>query len=377
MPGRLEIERQRFKEILKGRIKRELWKYVRPGSITLPTGEKNVITIPLSTIDLPTLRYRKDLGGIGQGPGSPGDDLGPIPIKPGEGGKRAGLEPGLDTVDVEITYDELLEMLEAQLPRLKPKGSKMIGSEDVKYTSIRKIGPESLRHMKRTLKEALKREILEGTYDPQNPMIMPTKENKRYRAWETTKKPRNNAVVIFMRDVSGSMGLEEREIVRYICWLTRFWLKRPYDALETAYIAHDTRAWEVGSEREFLEHYSGGGTIISSCHKKLLELIAEKYRPKDWNIYPMYFSDGFNWGEDNPKVLDCVKTLLPDINQYAYGEIDLQRGWWQGATPAGFSSPGKFGHFLAKEFMEEEKVVYTALKSPEDAVEAFSLFFGK
>lgn len=377
MPSRLELERQRFKEIMKGRIKRELWKYVRPGSITLPAGEKNLITIPLPVIDLPTLRYGKDFGGIGQGPGSPGEDLGPVPTKPGEGRKGAGNEPGLDMVDVEITYDELWEMLEAELPRLKPKGSKMSGAEEVKYTSIRKIGPESLRHMKRTLKEALKREILEGTYDPQNPTIMPVKENKRYRSWETMKKPRNNAVVIFMRDVSGSMGLEEREMVRYICWLTRLWLQRPYDALETAYIAHDTRAWEVSSEKEFLEHYSGGGTIISSAHKKLSELITAKYRPKDWNIYPLYFSDGFNWEEDNPKVLDCVRTLLPDINQYAYGEIDLRRGWWQGAAPTGFSAPGRFGHFLEKEFRDEEKVVYTALKSPEDAVEAFKLFFGK
>lgn len=377
MPGRLETERQRFKEIIKGKIKKELKKYLKPGSITVPTQDKNIITIPVPIIDLPNFRYGKNFGGIGQGPGEPGQDLGPVIREPGQGEKQAGYEPGSDIIDMEITYEELLEMLEAELPRIQPKGTKMIDSEEVKYTSIRKIGPESLRHMKRTWKEALKREISEGTYDPEHPVIIPTKENKRYRSWEIIKKPQNNAVLIFMRDVSGSMGLEEREIVRYVCWLTELWLRRQYDALETAYIAHDTRAWEIPTEKEFLEHYSGGGTIISSAHEKLAEVVKKKFPPKDWNIYPLYFSDGFNWGEDDKKVIEWIGMLLPDINQYAYGEIDLERWWWRGATPTGFSAPGRFGHSLETEFMDEEKIVYTTLKNTDEAFDAFKLFFSK
>jgi hypothetical protein len=377
MLGRLEIDRQRFKEIIKGRIKRDLQKYLRPNSITLPTDEKDFITLSVPVIDLPDFRYGTDWGGVGQGPGQPGQDLGPVGTEPGEAGKEAGKEPGMDFIDLEITREELLEMLEAELPRVEPKGTRMIDSEEVKYTSIRRIGPEPLRHMKRTWKEALKREISEGTYDPQDPVIIPTQENKRYRSWEIVKNPLNNAAVVFMRDVSGSMGQEEREIVRYVCWLTEIWLKRQYGALTTAYIAHDTRAWVVPSEKEFLEHYSGGGTIISSAHEKLAELIASKFPPKDWNIYPVYFSDGFNWGEDDQKVIEWIQKMLPNLNQYAYGEIDLERWWWKGTTPTGFSGPGRFGHALESEFFQEGKVVYTTLKNTDGAFDAFKKFFGK
>jgi len=149
--------------------------------------------------------------------------------------------------------------------------------------------------------------------------------------------------------------------------------------LETAYIAHDTRAWEARTEQEFLEHYSGGGTIISSAHEKLVELIDKKFRPQDWNIYPVYFSDGFNWGEDDKKVIEILKRILPDINQYSYGEIDVERYWWLGALeePDEFSRPGNYGQSLEEEFIDEEKVVFTELKSTDDAFEAFKEFFGK
>jgi len=376
---RIERDRQRFREIIKGRIRKELKKYLNPGSVVIPTKKGDVITIPVPRIDLPTFRYGKDYGGVGQGEGEKGDDLGPIGREPGEGEKQAGKEPGIDMIDVEISYEELMEMLQAELPRIQPKGTRLIESEEVKFSTIRKVGPESLRHMKRTFKEALKHQIAEGNYDPENPMIIPIKEDKRYKSWQTVQKPQNNAVIIFMRDVSGSMGQEEREIVRYICWLTELWLRHQYDALETAYIAHDTRAWEAPTEQEFLEHYSGGGTIISSAHEKLVELIDKKFRPQDWNIYPVYFSDGFNWGEDDKKVIEILKRILPDINQYSYGEIDVERYWWLGGQkkPGEFSRPGNYGQSLEEEFIDEEKVVFTELKSTDDAFDAFKEFFGK
>ena len=377
MSGRLEIDRQRFKEIMKGRIKKELRKYLKPGTVSLPTKDRKIITIPVPVIDLPDLRYGRDFGGVGQGAGEPGQDLGPIGVEQSEAAKRAGIRPGLDFVDVEITNEEFLEMLEAELPQIQPKGTQLIDSEEVKYVSLRRTGPESLRHLKRTWKEALKRQLSEGSYDPEQPIIIPTKENKRYRSWEIVKKPQNNAVVIFMRDVSGSMESEEREIVRYVCWLTELWLRRQYNALETAYIAHDTRAWEVSTEKDFLEHYSRGGTIISSAHEKLAEVIHKRFPARDWNIYPVYFSDGFNWGLDDRKAIEEIQRLLPSINQYAYGEIDLERWWWKGTTPSGFSAPGRFGHALANEFAHEEKVVYTTLKNTDEAFDAFKIFFGK
>ncbi len=38
---------------------------------------------------------------------------------------------------------------------------------------IRSTGPESLRHFRRTFRQALRRQISMGTYDPKNPIIVP------------------------------------------------------------------------------------------------------------------------------------------------------------------------------------------------------------
>ena len=67
--------------------------------------------------------------------------------------------------------EELAEILgeELALPRIEPRGQKNIVTEKDKYTSIRSVGPESLRHFKRTYKRALKRQIAAGTYDPDRP----------------------------------------------------------------------------------------------------------------------------------------------------------------------------------------------------------------
>ena len=39
----------------------------------------------------------------------------------------------------------------------------------MRYTGIRTTGPESLRHFKRTYKQALRRQIASGTYNPEQP----------------------------------------------------------------------------------------------------------------------------------------------------------------------------------------------------------------
>src|SRR5206468_2648873 len=80
-----------------------------------------------------------------------------------------------------------------------------------KYSGIKPVGPNSLRHFKRSFKEALKRQIMVGDYDPANPVIIPQKKDMRYRSWKEVKSPQSNAVIVFMMDVSGSMGEEQKE----------------------------------------------------------------------------------------------------------------------------------------------------------------------
>ena len=51
---------------------------------------------------------------------------------------------------------------ELELPRIQPKGSARLKTERDHYSQVSKVGPESLRHFKRTYKEAFKHTVARG-----------------------------------------------------------------------------------------------------------------------------------------------------------------------------------------------------------------------
>ena len=89
-------------------------------------------------------------------------------------------------------------------PTSSPRAKDAIKSKKDKYTTIGRTGPDSLRHFKRTYKEALKRQIASGQYNAKNPIIIPNREDERFRSWKTVYEPQANAAIIYMMDVSGS-----------------------------------------------------------------------------------------------------------------------------------------------------------------------------
>lgn len=383
--GRSRINRDasRFIDILKGRIKKDLRKYIRPGSVLLPgKGLREPIRIRFFSIPLPRLRYGPNFGGIGTGEGQPGEDLGPVIGDPKEGGeKKAGQEPG-ELIEVEFTEEEILEMMELELPNLEPKGTKTIESQEQRWTSARKAGPESLlikRGPRGIYRRALKRQLAGGEYDFQNPRLLPTKDDKFYRSSKPRPRPQNNALLAFMRDISGSVSDEEREIISYFCFFTEGLLARQYDQLECVYIVHHVEAEEMKDQKAFLSRDSYGGTKTSSAHLLLIKIVEDRYPVEDWNIYPIYFSDGMNWEEDNQDTLKLLEDkIIPFSNQYSYGEVSPSwRSWYQRDSSEGFSAPGFFGLYLEKAFRNQPKVVYLGVKERDDAWSALEKFFGK
>ena len=97
-------------------------------------------------------------------------------------------------------------------------------------------------------------------------MIVPVREDRRYRSWRTTPMPQSNAVMIFIMDVSGSMGDEQKEIVRIESFWIDTWLRSQYKGLESRYIIHDAVAKEVDRDT-FFHTRESGGTMISSAYK--------------------------------------------------------------------------------------------------------------
>jgi hypothetical protein len=274
--SRIKQDHSRFRDIVRGKVRDNLKQYISNGELMGKQGGK-AVKIPLPQIDLPRFRFSSnEQGGVGQGQGQPGDSLGSNQGQPGEepGQGEAGQNDGEKALEVEVSIDELAEILgEAlELPKIEPKGGATVVSQKDKYTSIRSVGPDSLKHFKRTYKQALRRSIAMGQFNPKNPVVLPIKDDMRYRSWSTSEQPQSNAVVIYMMDVSGSMGEAQKEIVRIESFWINAWLKSQYKGIETRYIIHDASAKEV-DEHTFFHTRESGGTMISSVYKLVWEMI--------------------------------------------------------------------------------------------------------
>jgi len=134
-------------------------------------------------------------------------------------------------------------------------------------------------------------------------------------------------VVIYMMDVSGSMGEEQKQIVRIESFWINTWLKSQYQGIQTRYIIHDASAKEV-DEHTFFHTRESGGTKISSAYVLAARIIEEEYPSADWNIYPFHFSDGDNWSlDDTGRSLKILREqLIPISNQFSYGQVESPYG---------------------------------------------------
>ena len=324
MGQKIERDHQRFKKLVRGKVKSNLQKYINRGEMIGKKG-KDLVSIPLPQIDIPQFRYgKKGSGGVGQGQGQPGD-----PLTAGEGDQPgAGDQPGGHILEVDLTMEEMASILgeELALPRIEPRGKKNIVTTRDRYTGIRQTGPESLRHFKRTFKRALKRQISSNTYLPGRPIVTPIRADKQYRSWKEVKLPQSVASIIYMMDVSGSMTDEQKEIVRIEAFWIDTWIKAHYKGVETAYIIHDAAAQEV-DEHTFYHTRESGGTKISSAYLLADQIITKRYPPDQWNVYAFHFSDGDNWGDDVPTCVQILtEKILPRVNLFGYGQVESPYG---------------------------------------------------
>lgn len=367
MTLRIKQDHTRFKDIVRGKIKQNLRKYIQKGELIGKRG-KDVISIPVPSIDLPHFRFNdKQQGGVGQGQGDVGSPLGPSDQQ-GEGSGKAGDQGGEHALEVDVTLDDLAQMLgeELQLPRIEPRGRQRLVAERIKYTGVSPTGPESLRHFKRTYKQALKRALVMGNYDPANPRVVPIREDRRYRTWRVQERPESNAVIIYMMDVSGSMGDEQKEIVRIESFWLDTWLRHQYDGIESRYIIHDAMAREVDRDT-FFHTRESGGTMISSAYKLCAQLIDQSYPASEWNIYPFHFSDGDNWSADDTR--QCISLLkdhiLPKANLFCYGQVESPYG------------SGQFLKDLEEHFDGDDRMALSEVKDKEGIYQSIRDFLGR
>jgi len=366
MVNKIEQDHQRFRQIVRGRIRRDLRRFISRGEFIGKEGDR-LVSIPVHDIDIPTFRYGDNSGGVGMGEGQEGDPA---------GGKAAGGEgQGRHILEVDVSLEELADILgeDLQLPRIEPKGQHKITTTRDKYSGVRSTGPAALRHFKRSYREALKRQLALGLYDPANPVIIPIKRDLRFRSWNEVRKPQSNALIVYMMDVSGSMGDEQKELVRLEAFWIDTWLRRNYEGIENRYLVHDVVATEV-DRATFFSIREDGGTRISSAFTKCHELLHHHYDPAEWNIYLFHFSDGDNSSEsDNRHCVQILeKELLPVANLFGYVQV---------ASPYG---SGSFINVLREAFagadgssedLQRAKVLTSRVNNREDIYESLRTLF--
>jgi uncharacterized protein len=197
-------------------------------------------------------------------------------------------------------------------------------------------------------------------------MVVPIRDDKRYRSWTTSPRPDANAAVIYIMDVSGSMTDEQKQIVRTEAFWIDTWLRSQYHGLERRYIIHDAAAKEV-DEDTFYHTRESGGTRISSAYHVCVELMNRSFPVTDWNLYVFQFSDGDNWGEDNQASLRMLsEQILPHVNLFCYGQVE---------------SPYGSGEFLRtlRDGLEDdvENLVLSEIRDRDGIYDSIKLFLGK
>jgi uncharacterized sporulation protein YeaH/YhbH (DUF444 family) len=367
MPQRIEQDASRFKQIVRGRIKAHLRKFMQQGELIGRKG-KDLVSIPIPQIDLPHFVHDPNQQpGVGQGEGDVGEVVG-MGDDDGEGQGSAGNAPGQHLLEVDVTLDELAEILgeELELPDIREKGKKNLASTATRYSGISTTGPEGMRHFRRSYREALKRQISAGEYDPARPVISPIRRDIRYRSWKPASLPAANAVIVYMMDVSGSMGDEQKEIVRIESFWIDTWLRRQYQGLDVRYIVHDADARLVDQET-FYHTRESGGTVISSAYKLCSALIERHYPAADWNLYLFHFSDGDNWSQGDTE--ECIqilqKSLVPQANLFCYGQVESPYG------------TGQFLVDLRDAFAAEDKVALSQIENKDAIYRSIKEFLGR
>ena len=358
MLRKIERDVKRFRQIVRGVVKKDFRKYLTQGELIGRQG-RHLVSIPLPQIEIPRFRFgEKEAGGVGSGEGGRGDAVDGAP----------GIEPGDHILEVEVGLDELAAILgeELELPRIQPKGRSELIAPVGSYVGIRRTGPESLRHAKRTLKAALRRQIIAGAFDPEDPCLIPIRGDRHYRSWKVKNAPENSAVVVYMMDVSGSMGKEQKEVVRVEAFWINTWLRSQYKSLQIRYIVHDAAAREV-DENTFFHLRESGGTKISSAYELCARLMQEQFPSSIWNVYPFHFSDGDNWsGRDTERCVELLEqSILPHCNVFCYGQVRSAYG------------SGQFKKDLDAKFPKDERVITSEIPDRDGILKSIQDFLGK
>ena len=156
-------------------------------------------------------------------------------------------------------------------------------------------------------------------------MIVPIKEDMRYRSWKEVKSPQSNAVIIYMMDVSGSMGEEQKEIVRIEAsgstpgcahYKASRPLHHPRRAARRKWTSTPSSTCASPAARDHLGLQAGDQVIDSATT-----------RPTSGTSTCSTSPTATTGAEATAKCMELLKEqLLPDANLFGYGQVESRYG---------------------------------------------------
>ncbi len=287
----IRVDKEHFERKIR-RLKEEgMDKYFSSETTLLPQPNGKVLRIPIRRLEIPKFIFgEEDADTVGQGDGEVGDPLPWLDEKenPYHSGSGTG-EHSFAELSIEEAVDILGKKLE--LPNLLEKFSGEISLKlKNRYKSIQQIGPHSLRHPKRTFKKALQRTIASGTYNPDEPLVIPRKSDERFKAPIEEQDPTTKAAIIYILDSSYSM-INVLEFLQNVGWWTDTWIRKHYDHVDARYIHYDDQAYEVTRD-EVYAIGAGYGTNMNAGLSLAATIARHDYPASEYNLYLIHFTDG-------------------------------------------------------------------------------------
>ncbi len=348
--GKSSENRQRLLKRVDAQIKKALPDIVKNTNVKDLTSSKEKIKIPIKGISEPQFTYNKDSGDKkhvhpGNKEYTEGDKVDKPKGGQGGGGNRGTNDPSVteDDFTISISMEEFLDYFfkDLELPDMVKKHLNSIVDFKQKRAGFSRYGNPSRLNIVRSYKSSMARKmaskiffdkkikeiedklktkltdderiLLEKELDKFKKMAMTIsfmeEVDLQYNQYEKVAVPVTSAVMFCIMDISGSMGVKEKDISKRFFMLLYMFLTKQYERIEIVFIRHHTSAKEV-TEEEFFNSRESGGTIVFPALEMMNKIIEEKY-PKDWNIYAAQASDGDTW--DKSDADNCYKILDTNI----------------------------------------------------------------
>lgn len=178
--------------------------------------------------------------------------------------------------------------------------------------------------------------------------------------------PLSDAVIIFVRDGSGSMSEEHIKLVDEISARIEAVMKHFYKKVNQRYVMYNQEAEEV-NRQDFFSKVIGGGTNAEPAVELTNKILETDYPRSKYNRYVFHFSDGDD--SNNDLVSNKIRALLNRIEFFGYGHIDPQGGGVRGLSSA--------IQELLKSQDKVDKVGFADLRNtPDSLLQALREYFG-